>query len=151
MPGALGVPYLVFVECLKLHWPSGVSQHKAKCRDKGPAGVAGKAAQAENTQEGTLASPLPLAALQLIRFPGVAVHHGTDPSPPPRRGQYRGTPLPLVTMGPIGCHRRSCNGNWVYWSRPCSLLHLQGDLHKAASQATNASSGSCSHVILRPP
>ena len=34
MPGALAVPYLVFVECLNLHWPSGVSQHKAKGKTK---------------------------------------------------------------------------------------------------------------------
>ena len=60
--------------------------------------MAGKVARAQNTQKGILASSLLLAALQLIRFPAVGVHHGTDP--PPRRGQYLGTPLPLVTMGP---------------------------------------------------
>ena len=42
MPGALAVPLLILVECLNLRWPLGVGQHAARCRRKGPAGVAGK-------------------------------------------------------------------------------------------------------------
>ena len=42
MPGALAIPLLVLVECLNLHWPSGVSQCVARGQGKDPAGVAGK-------------------------------------------------------------------------------------------------------------